>query len=119
MAHHGSGPPDAFGKAVTPSPELEKAIHQMEADQASAGKPLGATGQFPGGKLNTDDEGELRLAIGDVDGKVLLDFGKPIHWIAFDPDQALEIARTLVKHAGEALGQPLTMRVARTEPGGD
>jgi hypothetical protein len=33
---------------------------------------LGATGQFPDGKINRSDEGELRIAMAHKDGSPLL-----------------------------------------------
>lgn len=56
---------------------------------------LGATGRFPQGKLTPQDEGEIQFAIGEKDGKVILDFGKATAWIGFEPEQALLIAQIL------------------------
>lgn len=63
---------------------------------------LGATGKFPQGVLNDNDEGELTIgiALDPLDGLVHLDFGKPVAWTAFSPETAVQIARTLLKHAG-------------------
>lgn len=58
---------------------------------------LGATGQFPEGKLNDDDEGEIRIAIGSTEGKVVMDFGKPVAWIGFTPEQARDVSELLLK----------------------
>lgn len=60
---------------------------------------LGATGRFPLGKLNNADEGELSLAIGAENGKVVMNFGKKCSWIGFSPEQAIDIASTLIRHA--------------------
>lgn len=65
---------------------------------------LGATGKFPEGHLTDDDEGEIKIAIGLKDGKVVMDFGKPVHWIGFTREQALDIATSLIK------------QVSKTEP---
>jgi hypothetical protein len=65
---------------------------------------LGATGQFPEGKLTKEDEGEIRIAIGHTPGKVVMDFGeKPITWIGFTPVQARQIAMMLMERADECL----------------
>lgn len=81
MAHHGS--------ERLPQCELDKIF----------GKPgtklTGATGNFPEGKLNEQDEGEIRITVGHVDGKVVIDFGTPTTWIGFTPDQADSIAALL------------------------
>lgn len=62
-------------------------------------KPTGATGDYPQGKLNADDEGGLRIAIGVKDGAIMLDFGKPTAWIGLDPGTAEALANNLLKHA--------------------
>lgn len=64
-------------------------------------KNLGATGKFPDGKLNQDDEGELRMAVGVRDGNVILDFGKPVHWLGLPKEHALKLAEMLQKKAEE------------------
>ena len=76
---------------------------------------LGATGQFPQGKLNEDDEGEIAIGIARDGNKVLLNFGQPVAWIGFDADQAIQIATDLVKRAGEIKGVPMTLRIGRDE----
>lgn len=64
-----------------------------------AGKLLGATGRFPRGKARPDDEGELRSVITKrEDGKIFIDYGKPVSWLALDRNQALELALILLKH---------------------
>lgn len=60
---------------------------------------LGATGDHPEGKLNEDDEGGLRFAVGHQDGNVILDFGKAVVWVGLPPDTADQIADMLKKHA--------------------
>ena len=86
MAHHSVNP------LLDPAPEAQK---------------LGATGQYPEGKLNPDDEGEIAFAIGadKPNKKVLIDFGKPVAWIAMTPDQATQFARILIEKALEIGGK--------------
>lgn len=50
----------------------------------------GATGEFPEGQLGPRDEGELNIAIAaDPDRNVvIMDFGKPVAWLAMEPDHA-------------------------------
>lgn len=47
---------------------------------------LGATGQFPGGKVSPHDEGELKLAVAaDLEKKVvMIHFGKSVTWLGLD-----------------------------------
>jgi hypothetical protein len=67
---------------------------------------FGATGKFPEGKLNEDDEGELRFGIaGDPEkGMVYIDFGKPVTWMAMRPERAEALAEILIRHARKARG---------------
>jgi hypothetical protein len=56
-------------------------------------------GEFPNGKLNTEDEGALACAVGHEKGVVKLLFPKPVAWIGFTPEQAIDLAQDLIKHA--------------------
>ena len=60
---------------------------------------LGATGDFPRGRLNRGDEGALNIAISHESGVVRLDFGKEVAWIGLPPDEALAFASVIVEHA--------------------
>ena len=64
--------------------------------------PFGATGKFPRGKLNTDDEGELRMGVTVNQGTVILAFGKPIKWLGLTPQIARDLAANLIERADEA-----------------
>ena len=59
---------------------------------------LGATGKFPEGKLNNDDEGELRLMVSKEGDNVRIDFGTPVTWLAFTKEEAIAIGEALIKH---------------------
>lgn len=61
---------------------------------------LGASGRFPAGKLNHDDEGELTLAIGLKGDTVVIDFGKSVHWIGLNRRQAVAFAESIMEKAG-------------------
>jgi hypothetical protein len=66
---------------------------------------IGPTGGFPQGKLNDDDEGELRMGVAydKLDGIVRVEFGKPVAWLGLPPPQAIQLAQLLLRHArGEA-----------------
>lgn len=65
-------------------------------------RPLGATGTFSQGKLNDDDQGDIKLAVAydKLDGIVRIEFGKPVAWLGMPPPQAIELAKLLLRHAG-------------------
>jgi hypothetical protein len=67
---------------------------------------LGATGQFPSGKLNPSDEGQLQYGIGrnKENNKVIMDFGKPIAWLALNRSDAFTMGKALMKHAKKLRG---------------
>ncbi len=63
--------------------------------------------RYPRGKLTKDDEGELAIAIGHKDSAVVIDFGKPVVWIGFPPDQADQLADKIKQCAALARkGEP-------------
>lgn len=68
---------------------------------------LGATGKYPNGKITDSDEGEMQFAITKKDETIIMEFGKPIHWMGFTPQQAIEVAKSLCKHAGV----PMTIEI--------
>jgi len=85
-------------------PEMDRRM--LEAlNKATRGLGLGATGRFPEGKITKSDEGETRIAVAAVDGKVVIDLGKPTAWIGFTPELARNLAASLVKFAAEAEGR--------------
>lgn len=89
MPHHGQDPIDA---------ELARHLQeQMEKSAKNLG--LGATGQFPEGKLAHHDEGEIKLAITHHERKVIINFGHPVAFVAFNKEQALKLAQTIIEHA--------------------
>lgn len=62
---------------------------------------LGATGDFPRGKLNPQDEGGLQLAITVKDGVVVIAFGKEVAWLGLDKATAISFADTIKRRAEE------------------
>lgn len=75
---------------------------------------IGPTGEFPLGKLNEHDEGELNMAIGNEDGKVFVNFGTPVASLGMTPAEAVRIAEGLIKSARDAArhtGEIVTVRL--------
>lgn len=65
----------------------------------------GAIGSHPHGKLTKSDEGSLQFAIGGKDGKVVIDFGSPVAWIGMTPQQAMDLAASIMKRARAAAAE--------------
>ena len=57
--------------------------------------------RYPQGKMSDDDEDELIIKIAaDPENEVVrIDFGKPIKWLAFEANIALEFSRLITTHA--------------------
>lgn len=101
MSHHGSNPMDH---------ELQRLLAKQIQQAAQMGEEarrldLGGTGEFPQGQLTKEDEGEIQIAITHMHGEVILNFGKPIAWIGFSPEQAEQIAYSLIEKASQAKKQ--------------
>lgn len=62
---------------------------------------LGATGEYPHGKLGPHDEGALRIAVSHDDkSNVHINFGKKIRWFALPANDAITLAQLILHHAG-------------------
>lgn len=71
-------------------------------------------GEYPDGKLNDEDEGAIVYAIGHEKGRVILQFPKPVKWMGATPEQALEMAQALIKHAQAAgYNKPLILELTK------
>lgn len=63
------------------------------------GERIGATGNFPDGKVSAEDEGEISFAIGHNQDHVCIKFGTPVAWMEMEPKLAIQFANNLLKHA--------------------
>jgi hypothetical protein len=93
MSHH-SGSPD--------NDMYELLRLQLNAEIKAGNERLGATGVYPNGKLTKGDEGQVKMAVASVGGKIVLDFGKPVAWVGFTAAEARGLAELLIKHADQA-----------------
>ena len=100
MAHHSSDADPEMAKILK---EFHKSQGLTDAFSERLAEKLGATGQFPEGKLTKHDEGELAFAVFTKDGKVVVDFNTEVTWFGMNPDQAIALAELLVKHAGKII----------------
>lgn len=87
VSHHGDIP---FEERQS---ELLKRFQQQQEGTAQR--------QWPNGRINSDDDGELAFAIGPGDKAetIVVNFGKPVEWVGMPPDQAIQLAQLLIKHA--------------------
>lgn len=89
MSHHSS----------SPNQELSEAMRQL-------------LGEYPNGRMNADDTGAVAMQVGVEEGRVVLRFPKPVAWIGMTGDEAMDIARALMKHARRAgITAPVVLRL--------
>jgi hypothetical protein len=71
--------------------------------QEAADVLVGATGAYPYGKLDADDEGELRIALAtdQQNGVIRVVFGKPIGYLGLPSLEARGLANMLIAKADE------------------
>ena len=65
---------------------------------------IGPTGEGEG-TFQADDKGGLTFAVGNRDGRVVLEFGTPVTRMAAEPEQAEALAFQLLKHATDVRRQ--------------
>lgn len=65
--------------------------------------------EFPEGRLSGDDDGSLTFKVGSdpEKGIVAIEFSKPTLWVAAGPQQAVELAQLLIRHARAISKEPL------------
>jgi hypothetical protein len=62
---------------------------------------FGPTGTYPRGSLGPHDEGGLRIGVAhDSKGNIIINFGVEVSWIGMPPENAIDFARSILKHAG-------------------
>jgi hypothetical protein len=59
--------------------------------------------KYPRGKVHPDDEGEVEMKIAAdlVKKVVVIQFQKPIFWLAMEPDIAKDLAKKILQKATE------------------
>lgn len=62
---------------------------------------FGATGNFPKGKLNEDDEGAIKIGIAfDPTNQIVrIEFGTPVTWLGLPPEEAIQFANMILAKA--------------------
>lgn len=109
MSHHSEQPmPDDFMRRFR---EAHSEAERMRQDAYR--EQLGQTGKYPDGQLNERDEGEIQFAIaGDAERNLIhLNFGKPVAYVSLTPDQAVQVAQSLIRQARGISKEPLLVRI--------
>ena len=61
----------------------------------------GPTFKFPDGKLTPHDEGEIAIAVAELNGRLVMNFGKPIQSIGFTRQEALALRDRFTAYLGK------------------
>ena len=113
MGHHSDEhplnelPPEMRGRLNEGFRKMERSaadearIRSMLKSQLE--QEIGPTGDHPDGKLGPHDEGGLVFGVTVFQGRVVLDFGKPVRSVGFTQDDAIKLAETLKERAKECL----------------
>lgn len=63
-----------------------------------------STGKYPNGQLHPTER-DMYFRIGSYNGKVILDFGLQAGWLELDPEEAENVAQSLLESAQIAHNQ--------------
>jgi hypothetical protein len=86
--------------------------HSSEPNHELSAAMAKLLGEYPNGRMNADDAGAIAMQVGVESGRVVMRFPKPVSWIGFTGDEAMEIAQTLIAHARKAgLTAPAIIRI--------
>jgi hypothetical protein len=61
--------------------------------------------KYPEGKMTQSDKGELQFKVVAYEGRVIMDWGRPVQWVGFRPFEARTVADALIRYAAEAENQ--------------
>lgn len=76
---------------------------------------IGPRVEHPEGRLTDDDDGLLRMAVGEHRGNVILAFGVEVGWVGLGPAAARELAEALCRRAESIDGVAARVCVPRTD----
>lgn len=54
--------------------------------------------QYPRGKLNAEDDGQLRMAMVVKDNTLIIDFGKPVAWLGLSLHEVTAMREAFEKY---------------------
>lgn len=112
MSHHSDEP---FDGAEGPNFQKRQALFRSLMETTAEFR--GALGTFPAGKLVPHDEGAIQFAVKSEGDKVVLDFGTSVRWVGMTPQDAADLASSLMKWArlvGRKNGETITMTIGGT-----
>jgi len=110
--HHGQSSQfsEELRQQLIASGELKEAeIRKRFMDQVSGQEKR----NYSQGRIGPDDDGDLTYVVRpDAEHEIVrLDFGKPVEWIGLPPQQAIELAQSLIRNARAISTEPLRIQL--------
>ncbi len=102
----------AGGRLLEHCPE-----HFIHPDLQPEKKMEAMTGPNGPIKRGTADK-DVAVSIGDKNGNVILHFGKDVSWVAFSPDQAIEVGLRMIHQSAEIMGMNVDVEIKDAPKGG-
>lgn len=101
FSHHNNDGGEEIRKLFQSQTEAMKLFKQQQDGTAKR--------TYPEGRLGANDEGALAFQIyGDKDRQLVgINFGKDVREIAMNPQQAIELAQSLIRFARQTSAVPL------------
>lgn len=78
--------------------------------------------EYPRGRISGDDEGQTAtaMAVDHQNKTLIIRYFKPIVWVGYGPDEAMQYLMMLAKHVSQLVGKPITVSIGdESEGGGD
>lgn len=103
--HHNEGMSENMRKLFEDEKSARERLQAQFEDRAKR--------EWSDGRIGPSDDGDVAFAVGPHPDKelVCVDFGKPVEWVAMQPQQAIELAQLLIKHARAIAKTPLKIQL--------
>jgi hypothetical protein len=104
--HHGERDPMDPELRKLFSSKQDELLKRFDAERAKT-----APREYPDGRISGDDEGAVTFKIGSDPNKgvVVIEYSTPTLWVGMQPQQAIELAQVLIKHARAISKEPLVV----------
>ena len=86
------------------SPEESRLLKAFREQEAGTAKR-----EWPEGRIEGTDDGQIvfKLSSDPETGVIKVDFGKPVTWVGMSPNDAVQVAQLLIKHARSISKEPI------------
>ena len=85
-------------------------LNKLKNVQRSLGQKAGKEKRkYSKGRKSADDDSGIAIAVYTSGNIIKIDFGKPTEWVGFGPQDAVDLAQVLIKHARKISKEPLAI----------